>query len=523
MVVIILPALHFPTAQAATGEENSWSSLAPMPTPRGELGIAVVYGKIYAMGGVNENGALNTNEEYDPSTDRWTTKTPMTTARSGFAIAVYENKIYVIGGIVENHLIANTEVYDPVTDRWETRSSMPTPRADLCANVVNNKIYLIGGKKFSSTSPYYYQTDENEVYDPATDRWTRNASLPNAVQGYASTVIGNKIYILGGAKQSFFKNGVDVSTNANFVYDAQSDNWTIAANMPTAASYGTAEATLGFMAPSRIYYIGGFAVNSFADKTYVYDPENNDWTNGTSMPTPRGYLGLTAIDDVLFAIGGYNGEKWLDTNEQYKPIGYGKVPPIVKIVTPENKTYIETKLAFNINRVTSWVGYCLDNQANVTITGKELKFNALPDGQHSVLIYANDTLGNMGYSNTVYFSIDTIGPQIVILLPKNQSYGSTDIQLTFTVNEAAQKLSYSLDGQEAVDIIGNVTLPPLTDGPHSLTVYATDDVGNNSFSDTTHFIIAPFPTLWIAAVIATIIIAVASGYLFVKRRKLLNS
>ena len=83
-------------------------------------------------------------------------------------------------------------------------------------------------------------------------------------------------------------------------------------------------------------------------------------------------------------------------------------------------------------------------------------------------------------SNTVFFSVDTLPPNIMILLPQNQSYDSTDIQLTFTVNENVTYLAYSLDGQENVEIIGNVTLPALSNGSHSLTLYATDELGNSA-------------------------------------------
>jgi hypothetical protein len=163
------------------------------------------------------------------------------------------------------------------------------------------------------------------------------------------------------------------------------------------------------------------------------------------------------------------------------------------------------------------MGYSLDCQSNVTVNG-ETKLIGLSQGAHSIVIYANDSLGNMGSSNTVFFSVDTIPPNIVILLPRNQSYGSTDIQLTFTVNKAVTTLAYSLDGQDNITIIGNVTLPALSNGSHRLTVYATDEVGNVG-SKTVYFNITPFPTITVVAVAAIIIIALAAGYLFFKRRK----
>jgi hypothetical protein len=124
----------------------------------------------------------------------------------------------------------------------------------------------------------------------------------------------------------------------------------------------------------------------------------------------------------------------------------------------------------------------------------------------------------MGSSNTVFFSTDTIAPNIVIMLPQNQSYDVIDIQLTFTINENVTYLAYSLDNQEKVTIIGNVTLPALSDGSHRLTVYATDEMGNSA-SKTLYFNIAPFPMIAVAAASAIITIALAAGYLFFKRRK----
>ena len=171
-LTLVLPVLNLNLSPAkAADTQSSWTTMTPMPTARGGFGVAVVDGKIYAIGGLNGNNHARSAliEEYNPQTDGWTSKMPMPTPRSGFAIAVYQNKIYVIGGTVGNGYVGNNEVYDPVSNTWETKASMPTPRADLSANVVNDKIYLIGGKKYSSTTPFINETDINEVYDPAND------------------------------------------------------------------------------------------------------------------------------------------------------------------------------------------------------------------------------------------------------------------------------------------------------------------------------------------------------------------
>ncbi len=487
-----------------------------MPTSRGGLGLAVVSGKVYAIGGSSSNGELALNEMYDPATNMWYTKTPMPTARTGFAITTYENKIYVIGGSVGDSFTGNVEVYNPVSNTWQTVASMPTPRADLSANVVNGKIYLIGGKTYSSISPYYNQTNINQVYDIATNTWSTNVSMPTALQGCASIVIDTKIYMIGGTKQSV--SGVDSSTNAVQIYDTQTDTWTTGKPLNYPSSYGATVVTSGVMAPTKIYYIGGYSAGTFSDKTQIYDIENNSWSEGPKMSSARAYLGLAIVNDVVYAVGGFDGANWLNSNEEFKPVGYGKIAPTIEIISPENITYKNVKIECKISKAVSWVGYSLDNNLNVTLTGTP-EITDIPDGQHVIMVFANDTLGNMGASQPVYFTIDNTAPNITVLMPLEETYSSADVPLTFVLDEPATQLTYSLDGQSSTSITGNITLPALPDGSHSIIVYAVDKLGNSGSSSEVSFVIATFPTFWVATAIASSIIILASGYLFIKRSK----
>jgi N-acetylneuraminic acid mutarotase len=520
IALTLLPGINLPPAKAVD-TQSSWTTMTPMLTARGGFGVAVVDGKIYTIGGLTGNDLpVSLTEEYNPQTNEWTSKTPMPTPRSGFAITVYQNKIYVIGGSVGYGYVGNNEVYDPLSNTWETKTSMPTPRADLSANLVNDKIYLIGGKKYSSITPFFNETNINEVYDPANDSWTTKTPVPLPIQGYASTVFDDKIYLMGGSLQSLSLENTQ-TTDATQVFDPKNDTWSLAANLLHSASYGAAGTTEGYLAPARIYYIGGYSVGKFTSQTQAYNSENNSWSIAEAMPTSRAYLGVAVVNDVLYAIGGFDGTNWLNVNEQYKPVGYGTVAPAVQITSPENKTYSNVTLTYKINRGTQWMGYSLDNHPNVTIK-TETNLLGLSEGNHNITIYANDSLGNMGSSNTVFFSVDTLPPILDILVPKNQTYGVTDIQLTFTINEAFSNLAYSLDGQSKKDIVGNVTLPALSNGAHRLTLYAADALGNLA-EKTVFFNVSPFPIVAIAAVVAIVTIALASAYLLYKRKKTSNT
>ena len=64
----LLAALIVEPASAGVNTENTWATKAPMHQDRFNLGVAVVDGKIYAMGGqVNvQFDITGVNEEYDP-------------------------------------------------------------------------------------------------------------------------------------------------------------------------------------------------------------------------------------------------------------------------------------------------------------------------------------------------------------------------------------------------------------------------------------------------------------------------
>ena len=64
-------------------------------------------------------------------------------------------------------------------------------------------------------------------------------------------------------------------------------------------------------------------------------------------------------------------------------------------------------VAFKVNELTSWMGYSLDNQANVTITSNTT-LSGLTVGTHNMTVYANDTAGNMGKADFVFYEGDIL-------------------------------------------------------------------------------------------------------------------
>jgi hypothetical protein len=135
----------------------------------------------------------------------------------------------------------------------------------------------------------------------------------------------------------------------------------------------------------------------------------------------------------------------LDEQTNFHPVsvvtvGHSDVtPPIISILSPENKTYTvnTVPLTFTVSEATSWIGYSLDGQMNITTTGNTT-IVSLPDGTHTITVYANDTAGNMGASSTVYFVVDTTPPNIteVSQTPlKNNVRPEDEVKINATVTD----------------------------------------------------------------------------------------
>jgi hypothetical protein len=168
----------------------------------------------------------------------------------------------------------------------------------------------------------------------------------------------------------------------------------------------------------------------------------------------------------------------------------------ITILSPQKRYYAATSvpLTFTVNETSSWMGYSLDGQANVTVAGNTT-LTGLLEGLHNVVVYANGTAGKMWASRTVYFMVDTTPPMVSILSPENKTYVAASVPLTFTVNEPTSWIGYSLDDEANVTISGNTVLIGLTDGSHSVIVYANDTAGNTGASSEVSFTVAVPPAI----------------------------
>ncbi|PNJ30794.1 KLHL5 isoform 4 [Pongo abelii] len=239
---------------------NMWTPVANMNGRRLQFGVAVLDDKLYVVGGRDGLKTLNTVECYNPKTKTWSVMPPMSTHRHGLGVAVLEGPMYAVGGHDGWSYLNTVERWDPQARQWNFVATMSTPRSTVGVAVLSGKLYAVGGRDGSSC------LKSVECFDPHTNKWTLCAQMSKRRGGVGVTTWNGLLYAIGG-------------------HDAPASNLT-----------------------SRL-----------SDCVERYDPKTDMWTAVASMSISRDAVGVCLLGDKLYAVGGYDGQAYLNTVEAYDP------------------------------------------------------------------------------------------------------------------------------------------------------------------------------------------------------------
>ncbi|XP_059202325.1 kelch-like protein 4 isoform X1 [Centropristis striata] len=237
---------------------NTWVQVGVMNGRRLQFGVAVIDNKLYVVGGRDGLKTSNMVECYNPINKVWSTMPPMSTHRHGLGIAVLEGPMYAVGGHDGWSYLNTVERWDPQARQWNYVASMSTPRSTMGVTALNGKLFAVGGRDGSSC------LRSMECFDPHTNKWSMCAPM---------------------AKR---RGGVGVATYNNFLY-----------------------AVGGHDAPASNH------CSRLSDCVERYDPKTDTWTTVSSLSVPRDAVGVCLLGDRLYAVGGYDGQSYLNTVESY--------------------------------------------------------------------------------------------------------------------------------------------------------------------------------------------------------------
>lgn len=169
---------------------------------------------------------------------------------------------------------------------------MPSARSEMSAGVIDGRIYVPGG-----WGNGYDQSTVLEMYDPATDTWTKLADLPFHVNHHATAVYNNALYIFGPEA-------------AALRYEPTTNTWEELAPMPEERWAGATAVLADY-----IYFIGG---SSSSSDLLRYDPNSDSWVRLAPLLQAREHTQAVALNGQLYALGG-RWDRGLNSVERYDP------------------------------------------------------------------------------------------------------------------------------------------------------------------------------------------------------------
>ncbi|KAK1792539.1 hypothetical protein P4O66_012479, partial [Electrophorus voltai] len=245
---------------------DTWRQVTVMSGRRLQFGVAVIDERLHVVGGRDGLKTLNTVECYNPRSKTWSVMPPMATHRHGLGVAVLEGPMYAVGGHDGWSYLSTVERWDPQARQWSFVASMATPRSTVGVAILNSKLYAVGGRDGSSC------LKSVECFDPHTNKWSACSPMSKRRGGVGVATWNSFLYAIGGhdAPASSLTSRLSDCVER---YDPKTDTWTAVAPMSVSRD-AVGVCLLG----DRLYAVGGYDGQVYLNIVEAYDPQTNEWT-----------------------------------------------------------------------------------------------------------------------------------------------------------------------------------------------------------------------------------------------------
>lgn len=304
---------------------GNWQTLEcdGSPTARHETGFVVCQDKFYLIGG----RGIKPVEEFDPETRSWRQLSPTPIEIHHFQPVVTGDTIYLVGAMTgkfpHETPIARIYTYQPGTDTWSVGAEIPVDRRRGCAGTVvrEGRIYLICGIKDGHHSGGVNWFD---VYDPADDTWTILPDAPRVRDHFPATLVGNRIYVVGGRNTSVHTEDdhaafFDATIQEVDYFDFEKQEWFL---LRSPLPVGTAAGGLSNLNGKLIYAGGESYQKSAHQETQIFDIQSGEWSYGAPMRQGRHGSQAVVHEGAIYIAagsGGRGGGPELSSIERYLP------------------------------------------------------------------------------------------------------------------------------------------------------------------------------------------------------------
>lgn len=192
-----------PTLTAAPG---AFRPVGSMTTARFEAGAALLNdGRVLVMGGNQGGSGLASAEVYDPTSCSFSATNWLTDQRRIYsATLLRDGRVLVAGGFdnLEKGIgigMSSALLYDPASATFSPTGSMTTARGGHSAVLLQDGSVLIAGGTAGACCEPIYVTS-TELYDPATGKFRRTASIPASLGDWVSALLPDgRVLFVGGS------------------------------------------------------------------------------------------------------------------------------------------------------------------------------------------------------------------------------------------------------------------------------------------------------------------------------------
>ena len=254
---------------------------------------------------------VNSVEEFNPSTDTWnilgSTEVALGNAVTHAGSILYNNEVWLIGGRIGSHpgtVSDKVWIFNLNNHTWREGPTLPRPFAGGGAALVEGKIHVFGGLDSNSAC----DVDYHYTYDVHTNNgWkeiTSYAAMPEPRNHFATTVLDQKIYAIGGQNNHDNCNNqpiVQLTTVHSF--DPATNRWEKLPDLPFTRSHAEPGT---FSHGNQIYSVAGLGN---AEKVLSMNRDTETWEIRNELELPVGVSAAAArvIDGKLIvATGGEN-------------------------------------------------------------------------------------------------------------------------------------------------------------------------------------------------------------------------
>lgn len=306
MVAVLAGACEPELPERAEAPAVVWRAGPPLPMPVTNNTVAAVETgngiAVFSFMGLDSTrtwrGVTDAAFRWDVGSEGgWRAVTPVPgPGRLASTARVVDGRIYLFGGytVAEDgaeRSLATVDVYDPATDSWSRGADIPVPVDDAASGVWRDSlVVLVSGWSDGDNVPLV------QFYDPAADAWTRGTSVPGApVFGHPGTVVDDGIVYLDGVRTDGEDTRFVMDSTAwlgRMAPDAPAEvDWRPLPPHPAPVLYRAASGTLGGLA----VFVGGTAT------PYNFDGTGYDGTLAEPLRQALAYVPATGAWRLLFA------------------------------------------------------------------------------------------------------------------------------------------------------------------------------------------------------------------------------